>query len=264
MLKLQIVDQSLQISDGANIILVAPKEYCAINVLSLYQDIPYIEIFNKYLANNTNVFVQPLSLCIDSTNTPFTVNSFIAFAEANLGFSTVTVIPYNYGLFSQIADSTAITATTVESSLIGTGVGTLSIPANSFSVGDSFDAFLDGSISNVGTATIHIRVKTLSGSLLADTGVVALDVSTLKSWTLSIQFTVRALGGAGVASISSGGLFSYIKNSGTNYEGFVLTTINSTTFDTTIDNTLVITAEWNTNNAGNSIFSRNFVLNKVY
>ena len=74
----------------------------------------------------------------------------------------------------------------------------------------------------------------------------------------------RSLGTTGVASISSGGLFSYIKNSGTSFEGFVLTTLNTTTFDTTINNTLVITAQWNTNNASNSILSRNFVLNKVF
>jgi len=264
MLKLQIVDQSLQVSDGANNILVAPKEYCAINVLRLYEDVPYVEIFNKYQGGNTTLFVQPLSLCVDSTNTAFTVNSFIAFAEANLGFSTVTVIPSNYGLFAQIADSTAITATNVESSLIGTGVGTLSVPANAFSVGDSFDAFLDGIISSVNSATIQIRVKTISGAILADSGILDLDTSNFKSWTLDLQFTIRTLGVAGVASISSGGLFSYVQDSSNKYDGFVLNSINTTTFDTTIDNTLVITAQWNTNNAGNSIFSRNFVLNKVY
>jgi hypothetical protein len=79
-----------------------------------------------------------------------------------------------------------------------------------------------------------------------------------------LEFTIRTLGTAGVASISTGGLFSYIKNSGLSFEGFVLSTINTTTFDTTISNTLVITAQLNTNNAGNSIFSRNFVLQKIY
>lgn len=170
----------------------------------------------------------------------------------------------NYGLFAQTTDSNPITATAVESSLIGDGVGTLSVPANGFSVGDSFNAFLEGVISCVNTATIQIRVKTLSGIVLADSGILDLNTSTLKFWTLSLQFTVRALGVAGVASISSGGIFSYIENSSNKFDGFVLNSINTTTFDTTTNNTLVITAQWNTNNAGNSIFSRNFILNKVY
>ena len=170
----------------------------------------------------------------------------------------------NFGLFAQTEDSIPVTATVVESSLIGIGVGGLTVPANGFSVGDSFNAVLDGLISNVGSATIIIRVKTLSGAILADTGIIPLDTATLKSWTLTLQFTIRELGTTGVASISSGGLFSYIKNAGTAFEGFVLTTLNTTTFDTTIDNTLVITAEWNTDSSSNSIFSRNFVLSKVY
>jgi hypothetical protein len=33
---------------------------------------------------------------------------------------------------------------------------------------------------------------------------------------------------------------------------------------TTVLNTLVITAQWNTNNAGNSIYSEIFTLNKTY
>jgi hypothetical protein len=170
----------------------------------------------------------------------------------------------NYGLFAQTSDSTPVTATTVESSIIGSGVGTLSVPANGFSVGDSFSSLLDGIITCVGTATIDIKVKTLGGIILADTGIIALDASTNKSWKLDLQFTIRAIGTTGVASISTGGLFSYIKDVGLNFEGFVLSTINSTTFDTTISNTLLITVKWNTTNAGNSIFSRNFVLNKIY
>ena len=169
----------------------------------------------------------------------------------------------NYGLYSQTANSVPITATTSELTLIGTGVGTLSVPANTFKVGDSFLVKMYGRISCVGTATIEIRIK--SGSvLLADTGVVALDVTTNRHWGLEVSFTIRSLGVAGVGSIATGGLFNYIKNSGLNFEGENFSTVNSTTFDTTILNTILITAQWNTNNTGNTIFSQLFVLNKIY
>jgi hypothetical protein len=173
------------------------------------------------------------------------------------------IIPTN-GLFAQTSDSTPVTATIVETTMIGNGVGSLTVPANDFKIGDSFNCVLDGLISCVGTATLHIHVKTLTGVILADTGVIAMDTTTSKSWLLNLYFTIRNIGGTTVASISSGGLFSYIKNSGINFEGYVLSTVNNTTFDTTIDNTLVITAQWNTNNVGNSIFSRNFTLTKIY
>ena len=84
--KLEIVIGSLQISTNGTIILVIPKDACAIDTLALKDATPTASIFNKYLANFTPVFNQPLSNCVDSTDTVFTESSFIAFAEANLGF----------------------------------------------------------------------------------------------------------------------------------------------------------------------------------
>jgi hypothetical protein len=172
--------------------------------------------------------------------------------------------PTTYGLFSQTGNSVAVSATTVEGTLIGGGVGTLSVPINGFSVGDSFHGVLIGHISCVGTATLHIRIKTVSGILLGETGVMAMEAATNKHWKLDVNFTVRQVGAATVASIASGGLFAYTKNSGLNFEGVNFSIVNNTTFDTTVLNTLVITAQWNTNNAGNSIYSEIFTLNKVY
>ena len=181
-------------------------------------------------------------------------------------FITALDIPTSnsYGLFAQTADGGSVTATTVETSIIGTGVGTLTVPANGFKIGDSFTCALDGLISCLASGEIQVKVKTLSGALLADTGIIDLAAATDKSWILNLYFTIRTLGTAGVASISSGGLFSYIRNGGTQFEGYVLSNVNNTTFNTTINNTLVVTVQWNTNNAGNSILSRNFTLTKIY
>ena len=78
------------------------------------------------------------------------------------------------------------------------------------------------------------------------------------------EFIWKGLPVAGFGSIASGGLFSYIKNSGLNFEGQNFSIVNNSTFDTTILNTLNITAQWNTNNAGNTIYSELFILNKIY
>lgn len=171
---------------------------------------------------------------------------------------------YNRGLFAQTADGGPVTGTIAETTIIGPGVGTLSVPANAFQIGDSFTCALDGLISCISSSEIEIRIKTLSGALLADTGIIDLAAATNKSWILSLYFTIRTLGGPGIASVSSGGLFSYIKNGGTQFEGYVLTKVNNIDFDTTINNTLVVTVQWNTTNAGNSILSRNFTLQKIY
>jgi hypothetical protein len=173
--------------------------------------------------------------------------------------STLSPFPTVYGLFAQTGSSTPVSGTTVETSIIGSGTGTLSVPSNGFRVGDSFSAKLNGHISCVGTATIQIRIKANS-VLLGDTGVIALDTTTDKHWQLDLNFTIRSIGSVG--SIASYGSFGYIKNSGLNFEGSNFVTI--TTLDTTILNTITITAEWNTTNSGNSIYSDIFVLNKTY
>ena len=168
------------------------------------------------------------------------------------------------GLFAQTSDGAPVTGTAVETTIIGTGVGTLTVPANGFQIGDSFICALDGIISCISSGEIQVRVKTLSGALLADTGIIDLAAATNKNWILNLYFTVRTLGAAGTASISSGGLFSYIRNGGTQFEGYVLSNVNTTTFDTTVNNTLVITAQWDPGSIGNSITTRNFTLTKVF
>lgn len=85
MFKLEIVDGSLKIFNGETVVLLYPKDACAINVLRLQEVNPIVEIYNKYLANSTSIFVQPLSLCKDSMDVQFDFASFLAFAEANLG-----------------------------------------------------------------------------------------------------------------------------------------------------------------------------------
>jgi hypothetical protein len=166
-------------------------------------------------------------------------------------------------LYTQTASSTPVTNTTTETSLLDGGLGSLSIPADGFNVGDSFHAILTGHISAVNNHTLTIRIK--AGSVVfATTGAITMAGTTGKHWKLEMFFTVRTIGAAGVASIATGGAFMYTKNASTNFEGINFSTENTTTFDTTISNTLSITAQWGTANAGDSIYSEIFTLNKTY
>jgi hypothetical protein len=223
---------------------------------NMWQKIDNHDIVSYNTIQNQSVSLPPQSV-LDFQGAGVT-------ASNGSGKTIITIpSPTTYGLYTQTANSTPITGTIVESSLIGSGLGNLSVPANGFQVGDSFVAKLYGHITCVGSATIQIRIKSDS-ILLADTGIIALDTTTNKHWNLEVNFTIRSLGIASVGSIVSAGLFSYIKNSGLNFEGANFVLLNNTTFDTTILNTLSITAQWNTNNAGNSIYSDIFVLNKIY
>jgi len=170
----------------------------------------------------------------------------------------------NTGLFAQTASSTPITNTTTETTLIDGGVGTLTVPANTFKVGDSFTAVMGGHISSANNQTLHIRIKRNGSTLLADTGIMTIPTTTAKHWDLVVNFTIRKIGAAGVAEIASYGSFIFNKDSGNDFEGKTFSSVNTTTFDTTINNTLDLTAQWGAANPSNNIYSDLFVLNKVY
>lgn len=169
----------------------------------------------------------------------------------------------NYGLYTQTSSSTPVTNTTIEKSLLDGGLGTLTVPANGFKVGDSFFAVLTGHISSVNNHTLRIRIKANS-IVLADTGLITMPSTTAKHWKLDINFTVRAIGGSGVAAIASGGMFIYTKDASNAFEGINFSTETTTGFDTTINNTLSITAQWGTASTGDSIYSEIFTLTKTF
>jgi hypothetical protein len=169
------------------------------------------------------------------------------------------------GLYSQTSASTPITNTTTETSLFGgaTSVGTLSFPADAFVVGDSYHAKIGGFIDCLNNSDITIRVK--SGSvILADTGIIQLPTMGNRVFEIELDFTIRTIGGSGVASIITMGELNYVQNTGTSFEGSNFCLLNNTTFDTTILNTLDITWEWATASASNSITTDVVNLRKTY
>jgi hypothetical protein len=184
--------------------------------------------------------------------------------STNIHINPLTIPSNNYGLFVQTGNSTPITNTIVETTLINGGIGTLTVPANGFSVGDSFRGVFGGIMNAANNQTIRVRVK--AGSIvLLDSGVQNLGNSIINDvFSLNIDFTIRALGAAGVASIVSLGGFHYTKISNGTVQGFAFNVVNNTTFNTTVSNTLNVTVQWGAANPGNSIYSDIFILNKTY
>ena len=189
----------------------------------------------------------------------------------SIGIDADGVIVYNGttlggGLFAQTADGTAITSATTETSLIGSGQGVLTVPENSFRVGDSFSVVMGGRISTASSSeTIRIRVTADNGVTtinLANSGFQSLPSASNEAFVLRVNFTIRAIGAATVASIKSMSSFTVQKPSSGSLEGFEFNNIENTNFDTTLSNTLNITAEWG--GAGNSIQSQYFTLTKIY
>jgi len=165
------------------------------------------------------------------------------------------------GNYAQTANSATIN-TVGEQSIVGTGVGSLSIPANIFAVGDSFHGKMGGLINATGgggRSEITIKVKT-GTTILASTGVFDLDTSTNQGWEIELDFTIAAIGATG--TICTNGNFAYTKDNNRAVYGYIFQDVQP--IDTTASNTLDVTVEWNVLNGGDDIYSANFVLYKVY
>ena len=168
--------------------------------------------------------------------------------------------PYvnTYGLFSQTADGPSVGNTLVETSIVGTGVGSLTVPANFFKVGDSFHAKIGGLISTQPNHEITIRAK--SGStVLETTGIIILELATNQPWELELDFTIRSIGATG--EIKTNGNFVYNRDTNV-YVGTVLGDVE--VLDTTVPNTLDITAEWGQEDTSDSIVVKQLILTKTF
>ena len=167
-----------------------------------------------------------------------------------------------FGLYSQTDTSAEVTGI-AGGSLVGTGIGGMSVPANGFKVGDSFHAKIGGHISNANNETLRIEIKTGS-VILADTGVMTLNATSNAFWEIEIDFTIRSLGGPGVAEIISNGQFVYVRRSNLDYKGVGFNNKQNTLFNTTVPNDLDLVAYWGSNNTTNKISSDSFVLFKTF
>ena len=181
-----------------------------------------------------------------------------AFDKVNDNF-----IEVSRGLYAQTVLGFNIISGIGEDSLIGFGVGTLTIPANYFKVGDSFTAKMCGQLSCGNNQILHIRVRS-NGVIIIDALQHTLATTTSKYFDLVLDFTVTKLGAAGVGELFANGVFTYNKNSSNAIEGVNFGLVDSTLFSTTVSNNLNITAEWVTSNEANTIRSQNFTLTKVY
>lgn len=167
------------------------------------------------------------------------------------------------GLYVQTDINTPVTPATGSGTLIGGGLGSLSVPANGFQVGDSFHVVMSCYINCVNNEDIEIEVLA-NANLLGTTGVITLPQITAGKLEFEIDFTIRKLGTATNAEIVSAGTLHYIKDAATSFEGATFSTFNNTTFDTTVLNTLDIRATWIGLDPGNIVYSNLFVLSKTY
>lgn len=196
---------------------------------------------------------------------------FVDVQDGVTKYTTLNSITYatgnSYGLYTQTGNSTPVQGSSLvvvtSGSLLDGGKGTLTVPANSFQVGDTFHAKLSGKITIANNHDLDIHFKS-GNTNLVDAGPITMAGSTDKNWSLDVTFVIRNTGAAGTASILSSGNLMVRTNSAGDVVTEIFSSTNSTTFDTTVDNTLAIEAILDAD-CGTSeyIYSELFILNKL-
>lgn len=185
-------------------------------------------------------------------NTPPTVERELAYDDAQkvlAVFSGGIQQDLVTAIFTQTRDET-VANTTSEQTIIGSGTGTLTLPADFFIVGKSIGYEIRGVHSSTGNPNITIKCK-LGSTIIATTGAVASGNGTNDGFVIKGIITCRSVGASG--TVASSGEFQELHNNGT-VKG--ITKVGTTTIDTTTSQNLDITVTWGTASAGNTITSQ--------
>ena len=163
-------------------------------------------------------------------------------------------------IFSQTADVT-IASTTTETTVIGSGVGTVTLPANFFTVGKTLRIRGLGYFSDTGTPDITINVK-LGSTTLITTGTVALAGTISNNlWEVDAIITCRTVGSSGTVMAQGKFMYDESVHGGTTL-GMVDTSAD--TIDTTASLAVNVTQTWGTNSASNTFTCTNFIVEVIY
>ena len=165
-------------------------------------------------------------------------------------------------LYAMLADGPTVSDGDAETSLLPSGVGdftgTLTVGANGFSVGDSFHFVIAGNCIYDTNNDITLRLK--NGGILSEITMDLEDTDAPNTyWELEADFTIRSIGATG--SIITNFDFTFNKKALKDFKGQRNVTVS--TIDTTVSNTLDITAEF-IGTQTSSMFARLGYLKKMH
>lgn len=163
-------------------------------------------------------------------------------------------------LFTSTTTQT-VAATTAETTIIGSGSGSLTLPANYLTVGKTIRFSIRGlySAPAISVGTITIRIKLGSTTLASGTASSLVALASNLGFDGECVITCRSIGASGSVIIMGGVTYGV----GANLSPFVTPVNNGTstsTVDTTSALTFTCTVQWSNNTVGNSVSSLNCLL----
>lgn len=148
-------------------------------------------------------------------------------------------------VFTQTADK-SVTNTVTETSAVGTGVGTVTLPANTLIAGKTFRIRIGGVFSTPAASTPSVVIKVKYGSVTVATVTTTLmPASASNLWVdAEVFITCRTTGASG--TVMTHGTVRYATGSGTIAVDPLTNAGATTTVNTTTANALDVSVQWDT------------------
>ena len=173
---------------------------------------------------------------------------------------TAGATAFNSGILYVGTATVTVANSTTETSLLGTGVGSATLPANFAVVGRTIRVRSHGFISDTATPSSTIKIKLGAMTLVTSTGTLPSGLSNAEV-TFEFVFTFRSIGssgtviGQGISRITSGAFVSSASRA------LVMTA--PATIDTTVANAMDVTYQWGTASASNTISMTNPIIEVI-
>lgn len=243
-----LLSRSISVNDTTQIKLVSERLISSViqkgNEIHLYKD--SIVVNPEISTDNLLLWIKQLpasSSSSDSVLVQTADGQVKKRAQSDVGGGGGGSTPVS---FFQIADAT-VSATTTETTLIGSGTGTLTIPANNLVAGKTYRLTIRGKYSTSATNPANFNFRWYVGSTQILGSIAGVGTNkTDETFDIHSDFTCRTTGSSG--TVMAQGMFFTQDGPGAHGYAPTLTTIN-----TTISNTMDFTVEMNDGSAGNTV-----------
>ena len=155
--------------------------------------------------------------------------------------------------FTQTATAT-VANTVTETTLISTGVGSVTLPATFLVAGRTVRLVIRGIMTATGADTLDLKVK-LGGTTLVSTGAITPAAMTDEGWEVAVDITCRTTGATGTVFAQGMAIIDNVT--------YNMAATTTTTVDTTGTLAVDVTATWGVAALGNSVRSTNAVVEVV-
>ena len=161
--------------------------------------------------------------------------------------------------FSQ-TNTVTVTNTTSATTILGTGVGSATLSANSLAVGDVVSIHQSGVITNSTGSGENLTIKMMLGltSLGSASGDVTLGASDWE-YSIDVKLTVRSIGAGGTVMFTGFGLFE-VRSATNTWTVIPLTSTSAISINTTANQAIDIQAQWATASLSLSVSSLTTVI----